>query len=323
MVFFYTADRNISFDRVQYLIIEVNLGWIFRLLHFNGASLFFVLIYLHIFKALFINSFRLKFTWVRGLTIFLLLIGVAFIGYVLVWAQISFWARVVITRLLRVIPIWGRRIVYWIWGGFTVVGATLKFFFVLHFLLPWFILILVFIHLIMLHRRGRRSKLLIHRKIEKISFYNYYWFKDRLNFLGFLFFFVFVFFFPFLLGDFEIIIEANYIISPVHIVPEWYYLFAYAILRAIPNKILGVLALLFSILIFYFFVFINTYQSVIKKINKYLVFLFIFIRFFLSWLGQCLVEAPYVFLRGLITFFYFFIIFILIFFYWVTNLVIY
>jgi len=314
------VDRIIAFERVENLILRGSrFGWFIRLWHFNGASLFFVFIYFHIFKALFYSSYRLKFTWLRGLTIFLFLIAEAFIGYVLVWAQIRFWASVVITSLLSVIPFRGFEIVQWIWKGFTVTGGTIKFFFILHFLLPWVILILVFLHLIFLHRRGRTSKILIHNLIEKISFFNYYWFKDGLNILGFLIFFFFVYFFPFKLGDPEIIIEANFIISPVHIVPEWYFLFAYAILRAIPNKIIGVLALLFSIIFFYFFALINTYRRIFDKLNKFLVSIFFFVGVLLSWLGQCLVEAPYVFLRGLLTVFYFFYVLVLILSFWFVG----
>jgi ubiquinol-cytochrome c reductase cytochrome b subunit len=323
LIFFYSVDRILAFESVENLILRSSgFGWFIRLWHFNGARLFFIFIYLHIFKALFFSSYRLKFTWVRGLTIFLFLIAEAFMGYVLVWAQIRFWASVVITRLLSVIPFRGFEIVQWIWKGFTVTGGTIKFFFILHFLLPWLILILVLLHLIFLHNRGGTSKIIIHRSLEKIRFYNYYWFKDGLNIFGFLLFFLFVFYFPFKLGDPEIIIEANFIIRPVHIVPEWYFLFAYAILRAIPNKILGVLALLLRVLIFYFFVFLNTYRTIFDKLNKALVSRFFLVGLLLSWLGQCLVESPYVFLRGLITFFYFFFVLFLIFIYWFSTILI-
>ena len=313
LAIYYSADSLLSFNRVQYIIYEVNFGWIFRILHFNGASLFFIFLYIHFFKALFFNSYRLKFVWITGLTIFLLVIIEAFIGYVLVWAQISFWASVVITSLLRVIPIWGPTLVVWIWRGFTVSGATLKFFFVLHFLVPWFILIVVLIHLIYLHDTGSSSKLFCHGDYDKIRFFPYYWFKDSYNLLVWVIFLSLSLIYPFNLGDPEIFIEADPIISPVHIVPEWYFLFAYAILRAIPNKILGVLALLISIVIFYFFIIISNYHSVLNNLNKLLVFLFIFISVVLSWLGQCLVESPYVLLSALFSVIYFFSVFSLIF----------
>jgi len=295
LVFYYTPDSIVAFERVQYIIRDVNYGWIIRITHFNGASIFFIFLYLHFFKGLFISSYRLKFTWGRGLTIFFLVIMEAFIGYVLVWAQIRFWAAVVITRLLRVIPIWGFTLVIWIWGGFTVSGATLKFFFTLHFLLPWVLLVLVLLHLVFLHDTGSTSKIYCHGDYDKIGFFRYFWIKDLINLVYFIFLIRFFLLKPFILGDPEMFIEANYIASPVHIVPEWYFLFAYAILRAIPNKILGVIAMLIRIFIFYIFVFINNYTSILNIFRKFLVTLVLFNRVILSWLGQCIVEDPYVF----------------------------
>lgn len=316
LAIYYSADSLLAFSSVQYIIYEVNFGWIFRIFHFNGARLFFVFLYIHFFKALFFNSYRLKFTWMSGLTIFLLVIIEAFIGYVLVWAQISFWASVVITSLLRVIPIWGPILVVWIWSGFTVSGATLKFFFVLHFLVPYLVLVVILVHLVFLHDTGRTSKLFCHGDYDKIRFFPYYWVKDSYNILLWLFFFTFSLVYPFNLGDPEIFIEADPIIRPVHIVPEWYFLFAYAILRAIPNKILGVVALLIRIVSFYFFVIINRYHSVLGKLNKTLVFLFIFVSIILSWLGQCLVEYPFVGISAVFSIFYFLLIYLILFIYW-------
>ena len=276
LAFCYSNDRLLAFSRVQYIIYEVNFGWVFRIFHFNGASLFFIFLYIHFFKGLFFFSYRLKKVWSTGLLILFLIIVEAFIGYVLVWAQIRFWASVVITRLLTVIPIWGEIIVIWIWGGFTVSGATLKFFFVLHFLLPWFFLVLVLVHILFLHETSRRSTLFCHGDYDKICFSPEYWVKDFLNFFVWLLFICFSLCYPFDLGDPEIFIEANTIISPVHIVPEWYFLFVYAVLRAIPDKVLGVFALLGSILIFFAFIFVNNFVSPLSKLNKFLVFNFIF-----------------------------------------------
>ena len=320
LAFYYTPDSLIAFSTVQYIIYEVNFGWIFRIFHFNGASLFFIFLYLHIFKALFIIRYRLKKVWISGLTIYLLVIIEAFIGYVLVWAQIRFWAAVVITRLLRVIPIWGPTIVAWIWSGFGVTGATLKFFFVLHFLVPWALLVLVLAHLVFLHSTGRTSRLYCHGDYDKVSFAPEYWGKDAYNVLVWLLFFVVALLYPFDLGDAEIFIEADPIMSPVHIVPEWYFLFAYAILRAIPNKILGVLALLLRIVRFYFFILVERYHSVLKVLNKFLVFMFIFISIILSWLGQCLVEDPFVFLSALFSVLYFTLVYLILFVYWFKNI---
>jgi len=323
LALYYSSDSLLAFDSVQYIIYEVNFGWVFRIFHFNGASLFFIFLYSHFFKALFFFSYRLKFVWRTGLVIFLLIIIEAFIGYVLVWAQIRFWASVVITSLLSVIPIWGPTLVVWIWGGFTVSGATLKFFFVLHFLLPWFIILIILSHLIFLHDSGRTSKLFNHGDCDKIRFFPYYWFKDGYNLLLWLVFLSFFLYAPFSLGDPEMFIEADPMMSPVHIVPEWYFLFAYAILRAISNKILGVVALLFRIVRFFIFILIYSYHAPLNIFNKFLVFLFLFGSVLLSWLGQCLVEPPYVFLRAWFSIFYFLLLYTLIFIYWLPTKIFY
>nr|YP_009450245.1 cytochrome b [Ortleppascaris sinensis]AOV93985.1 cytochrome b [Ortleppascaris sinensis] len=312
LAFYYSDDSLLAFSSVQYIMYEVNFGWIFRVFHFNGASLFFVFLYLHLFKGLFFASYRLKKVWSSGLTILLLVMMEAFMGYVLVWAQMSFWASVVITSLLSVIPIWGQSIVTWIWSGFTVSGATLKFFFVLHFLVPWGLLVLVLVHLLFLHETGSTSKLYCHGDYDKICFYPEYWVKDMLNVIVWFIFVVFSLCYPFSMGDPEMFIESDPMMSPVHIVPEWYFLFAYAILRAIPNKVLGVVALFMSIVVFYFFIFVNNYTSMLTKVNKFLVFTFIFVSIVLSWLGQCLVEDPFVFLSMTFSLLYFSIIMILL-----------
>lgn len=312
LAFYYTAESLIAFSSVQYIMYEVNFGWIFRIFHFNGASLFFIFLYLHIFKGLYFISYRLKKVWIRGLTIYFLVIIEAFMGYVLVWAQIRFWAAVVITSLLSVIPIWGNIIVTWIWSGFGVTGATLKFFFVIHFLVPWGLLLLMIAHLVFLHSTGRTSSLYCHGDYDKVCFAPEYWGKDAYNVLVWLLFIVVALLYPFDLGDAEIFIEADPIMSPVHIVPEWYFLFAYAILRAIPNKILGVIALVIRIVIFYFFVLVNNYSSCLAKLNKILVSTFIVISVILRWLGQCLVEDPYTILSPLFSVLYFSLVIILL-----------
>nr|YP_007890349.1 cytochrome b [Bursaphelenchus mucronatus]AGC41354.1 cytochrome b [Bursaphelenchus mucronatus] len=319
LVFYYSADSMIAFSSVQYIMTEVNFGWLFRIFHFNGASLFFIFLYLHFFKALFFNSYRLFKVWSSGLVIFLCIMMEAFMGYVLVWAQMSFWASVVITSLLSVIPVWGPMIVSWIWSGFSVSGATLKFFFVLHFILPWLFLVLVLLHLIFLHDTGSTSKILTLSDFEKINFYYFFWWKDGLNLLIWMLFFVFSLFFPFFLGDPEMFIEADPNTYPVHIVPEWYFLFAYAILRAIPNKILGVCFLLLSILVFFFIIVKVNFFSIFKNFNFFIVFIFIFTSIYLSWLGQCVVETPFLFLSGLFSFLYFFLIFLIILNYNLSN----
>lgn len=319
LVFYYTPDISLAFSSVQYIMYEVNFGWVFRIFHFNGASLFFIFLYLHIFKGLFFSSYRLRHVWLSGLTLYLLIMMEAFMGYVLVWAQIRFWAAVVITRLLSVIPIWGVVLVVWIWSGFGVTGATLKFFFVIHFLLPWVLLVLVLVHLIFLHRRGRTSSIFCHGDYDKVAFFPEYWGKDAYNLLFWLIFLIFSLIYPFILGDPEIFLEADPIISPVHIVPEWYFLFAYAILRAIPNKVLGVVALLIRIVTFYFYGLFSSYVSPLNKLIKFLVFFFILVSVILSWLGQCLVETPFTVLSLLFSFFYFFLAYLILFFFIISG----
>nr|YP_009390974.1 cytochrome b [Caenorhabditis remanei]ARV88227.1 cytochrome b [Caenorhabditis remanei] len=320
LAFYYTPDSLMAFSTVQYIMYEVNFGWIFRIFHFNGASLFFIFLYLHIFKGMFFMSYRLKKVWMSGLTIYLLVMMEAFMGYVLVWAQMSFWAAVVITSLLSVIPIWGPTIVTWIWSGFGVTGATLKFFFVLHFLLPWAILVIVLGHLIFLHSTGSTSSLYCHGDYDKVCFSPEYIGKDAYNIVVWLLFIVLSLIYPFNLGDAEMFIEADPMMSPVHIVPEWYFLFAYAILRAIPNKVLGVIALLMSIVTFYFFALVNNYTSCLTKLNKFLVFMFIISSVILSWLGQCMVEEPFTILSPLFSVIYFGLAYLLLFIFMTSKL---
>lgn len=311
LVFYLITDGGLAFLRVQSIIVDSVFALFLRIFHFNGASLFFIFLYLHIFKGLYFMSYRLSKVWISGLTIFLMLMAEAFMGYVLLWSQMSFWAAAVITSLLSVIPIWGPVIVSWIWGGFGVIGFTMKFFFTVHFLLPWVVLVLMIVHLIFLHDSGSTSSLYCHGDYDKVKFFPNFWNKDAYNFLFWIVFFFLGLTRPFLLGDGEMFLEANPMTSPIHIVPEWYFLFAYAILRAIPNKLLGVIALVISICFFYFFAVFSSNFSCLLKLNKFLVSTFIVVSIILSWLGQCLVEEPYRFLRPIFSVFYFLLIFVL------------
>ena len=321
LAFYFTDDGSMAFNSVQYIMYEVNFGWVFRIFHSNGASLFFIFLYLHAFKGLFFASYRLKKVWRSGLILLLLIIIEAFIGYVLVWAQISFWASVVITRLLRVIPIWGPAIVTWIWSGFTVSRATLKFFFVVHFLVPWGLLVVVLAHMLLLHETGSTSKLYCHGDYDKICFFPEFWVKDAINLVVWFVFVAFVFLLPFYLGDPEMFIEADPIMRPVHIVPEWYFLYAYAILRAIPNKILGVVAIFRSLLVLFIFILIDNYVSVLSKANKFIVFALLFVLVVLRWLGQCLVEDPFVILSMVFAISYFLVVGLLVLLFFLTKLI--
>lgn len=316
LLFYYTNEGFIAFDSVQYIIYNVHFGWLFRLIHFNGASLIFLILFLHILKGLFFIRFRLTYVWFFGIILFLIFIIEAFLGYVLVWSQIRYWAAVVITRLLSVIPYLGRNLVCWIWGGFVVINSTLKFFIVLHFLIPFISFIFIFFHLYCLHIYGSSRILFVSSLTEKIRFFPFFWVKDLINIFWI---FIFIFFslnISFYLGDLELFLEADYINRPIHIVPEWYYLFAYAILRSIYNKILGVIILIIRILILFFFCFFKNYLLILDLLNKLFLFNFLFIFIYLRWIGQCMLEYPFIDLGFYFFILYFFFIILILFFFY-------
>lgn len=230
---------------------------------------------------------------------------IAFLGYVLPWGQISFWGATVITNLISTIPIFGPDIVIWVWGGFNVNNATLGFFFSLHFLLPFLLAFIVLIHLIFLHETRRRRNIIIHERFSKVKFCPYYFSKDAVNLVIFITFFIFCLFFPWNLGDPENWIGANPIISPVHIQPEWYFLFAYAILRAIPNKLGGVIALVGRVIFFYLLPLFFTYKSPRKIWIFILISIFSISFLLLTWLGACVVEEPFILISQIFTVLYF------------------
>lgn len=298
IVLYFEPVSELAFRSVQYIIFEVNGGWFFRLLHFNGASVFFGLLYLHFFKALFYSRNKLYEIWFIGLLIFIILIMEAFLGYTLVWSQMSFWAGTVITSLLSVIPVFGRTLVFWVWGGFGLNSNTLKFFYIIHFLVPFVVVVMVFFHLFFLHFYGSSSELIYPRKLVSQTFYPYYWVKDLLNILVFFIFFIGLGLFPFNLGDALGFEEVNELVSPVHIVPEWYFLWAYAILRAVPSKLLGVLTLLMGLLVF--FPMTPGYTPSNDLFQKVLVLFFITNGVVLSILGSLEPLPPFV--RGSILF---------------------
>ncbi len=313
LVFYFVPSINEAFFRVDYIRREVFFGFVLRILHLNGASTFFFIIFLHVGRGLFFRSFFLENTWLSGTSILILVMATAFLGYVLPWGQISFWGATVITNLISTIPFCGTQIVLWLWGGFNVGGATLCFFFSLHYLLPFVTLALVFLHLIFLHETRRTSSLRTRDMFFRVSFSPFFTRKDFINilFLGILFFFWLNF--PWILGDSENWITANALSSPVHIQPEWYFLFAYAILRCIPRKLGGVMALVLRVAVFYFFPFFCR-----KNININFLYLFVLSIFFISfliltWLGRCPVEEPFIFLRQFFRLLYFVPIFFLIF----------
>jgi len=250
LTFYYTAHVNHAFNSVIYLILETNYGWVFRYIHANFASLFFVVIYLHIFRNIFIDSIKFKKVWSRGYLIYFLLIIIAFIGYVLVWGQISLWGATVITNLLSVF-VKGEVIVIWIWGSFSVNNPILQCFFSLHFILPFVLLLTALVHFYLLHQKGSNNSISNINNTEKVKFDIYFAIKDFNRIIFVLFFVFLVFISPNIFSDPENFIKANYISSPIHIQPEWYFLYVYAVLRSIPNKLGGVLVSLLILLMIY------------------------------------------------------------------------
>nr|YP_010480509.1 cytochrome b [Episparis tortuosalis]UVN15228.1 cytochrome b [Episparis tortuosalis] len=309
LTMYYTANIELAFYSVNYICRNVNYGWLIRTLHANGASFFFICIYLHIGRGIYYESFNLKYTWMVGVIILFLLMGTAFMGYVLPWGQMSFWGATVITNLLSAIPSLGVKIVTWIWGGFAVDNATLTRFYTFHFLLPFILLMMTMIHLLFLHQTGSNNPLGLNSNLDKIPFHPFFTFKDLIGFIILIFLLVILTLTnPYLLGDPDNFIPANPLVTPVHIQPEWYFLFAYAILRSIPNKLGGVIALVMSILILIIlpFTFNKKIQGIqFYPINQILFWFLVVIIMLLTWIGARPVEDPYIITGQLLTIFYF------------------
>nr|UHA56262.1 cytochrome b [Hyblaea puera] len=309
LTMYYTANIEMAFYSVNYICRNVNYGWLIRTLHANGASFFFICIYLHIGRGIYYESFNLKYTWMVGVIILFLLMATAFMGYVLPWGQMSFWGATVITNLLSAIPYLGTMLVNWIWGGFAVDNATLTRFYTFHFLLPFIVALMTMIHLLFLHQTGSNNPLGINSNLDKIPFHPFFVFKDLIGFIILLFILIMLTLTnPYLLGDPDNFIPANPLVTPVHIQPEWYFLFAYAILRSIPNKLGGVIALVMSILIL--IILPLTFNKKIQgiqfyPINQILFWSMVTIVILLTWIGARPVEDPYIITGQLLTFFYF------------------
>nr|ANJ70290.1 cytochrome b [Acilius sulcatus] len=305
----YTANIEIAFYSVNHICRDVNYGWLMRTLHANGASFFFICIYLHIGRGMYYGSFKLTHTWMIGVIILFLVMGTAFMGYVLPWGQMSFWGATVITNLLSAVPYLGTMLVQWVWGGFAVDNATLTRFFTIHFLLPFIIAAMVMIHLLFLHQTGSNNPLGTNSNMDKIPFHPYFSFKDIMGFIILLMTLsMLTLLNPYLLGDPDNFIPANPLVTPVHIQPEWYFLFAYAILRSIPNKLGGVIALVLSILILMILPFSNkkNFQSLkFYPINQLLFWSFLMIVILLTWIGMRTVEEPYIITGQILTILYF------------------
>jgi len=308
----YTPHIDLAFSSVEHIMRDVNNGWLIRYLHANGASMFFIVVYSHIFRGIYYGSFMAprEYLWCSGVILFLLMMATAFMGYVLPWGQMSFWGATVITNLFSAIPYLGTSIVEWLWGGFCVDNATLNRFFSLHFVLPFLIAGLVILHIALLHKDGSNNPLGVHSSTDKISFYPYFYVKDLFSFICFVFFFsIILFYYPNLLGHPDNYIMANPMSTPAHIVPEWYFLPFYAILRSIPDKLGGVAAMGGAIVVLLFLPFLNTSEvrsAAFRPIFRKLFWLFFANFLLLGWIGQEVVESPYIFIGQIGTAFYFF-----------------
>nr|AVM18780.1 cytochrome b [Poecilia mexicana] len=312
----YTSDISMAFSSVAHICRDVNYGWLIRNMHANGASLFFVCIYLHIGRGLYYGSYLYKETWNIGVVLLLLVMMTAFVGYVLPWGQMSFWGATVITNLLSAVPYVGDTLVQWIWGGFSVDNATLTRFFAFHFLLPFIVAAATLVHLIFLHETGSNNPIGLNSDADKISFHPYFSYKDLLGFILLLTTLIaLALFSPNLLGDPENFTPANPLVTPPHIKPEWYFLFAYAILRSIPNKLGGVLALLASILVLMVIPFLHTSKQrslTFRPLTQLLFWLLVADVIILTWIGGMPVEHPFIIIGQIASFLYFFLFLFLI-----------
>jgi quinol-cytochrome oxidoreductase complex cytochrome b subunit len=308
----YIPDISLAFNSIEHIMRDVNFGYFLRYTHANGASMFFIVVYIHTFRGLYYSSYfypRQGLWWI-GVVILLLMIITAFLGYVLPWGQMSFWAATVITNLFSAIPYIGNDIVIWLWGGYSVGNSTLNRFFSLHFVLPFIILALVFLHLLFLHEVKSNNPLGINAASDSISFFPYYIFKDLFGVIVYLIpFIILISFYPNMLGHPDNYIQADSLVTPAHIVPEWYFLPFYAILRSIPDKLFGVIALLAAILALFSLPLINKGQirsMTFRPLSKFIFWCFFVDTFILGWIGSQPAEYPFIQIGQAATFFYFF-----------------
>lgn len=308
----YTPHMDYAFASLEHIMRDVHYGWLIRYTHANGASMFFIIVFTHIFRGLYYTSYASprQAVWVVGVLLLLLMIVTAFMGYVLPWGQMSFWGATVITNLVTAVPVVGTDIVLWLWGGFSVGNATLNRFFSLHFLLPFLIVALAAIHVILLQYYGSNNPLGVTFMVDSIPFSPYYLIKDVWGVILFLgFFSFFIFYAPNLLNHPDNYIRANSLVTPSHIVPEWYFLPFYAVLRSIPDKLYGVIGMLLSILVLVLLPFISQTEILsmqFRPLSKAFFYCFIAAAILLGWIGGKVASSPYVEIGQLLSFFYFF-----------------
>ena len=307
----YCAHVDLAFISVEHIMRDVNYGWLVRYAHANGASMFFIAVYIHIGRGLYYGSYTKprEMVWNLGVVIYLIMMLTAFIGYVLPWGQMSFWGATVITNLVSAVPFLGEDIVHWLWGGFSVANPTLNRFFSFHYIMPFIILALVVLHIIALHEDGSNNPTGIDGNVDKVPFHPYHTIKDAYGIVVFsIMFAFFIFFAPNLLGHADNYIPANPLVTPAHIQPEWYFLFAYTILRSIPDKLLGVLGMGFAILVLLVLPFTHTSYLRSNKwrpIAKLLYWLLVADFIVLTWIGACAPENPWVWIGQIASVLYF------------------
>nr|UNO54312.1 cytochrome b [Amblyomma sp.] len=307
----FSSDIKTAFQMISHIQRDVNFGWLIRSVHANGASFFFIFIYIHISRGIYYSSFFFIKIWMSGILIIFMLMMTAFLGYILPWGQMSFWGATVITNLISAIPYLGQSITLWIWGGFSVDNNTLIRFFSLHFIFPFILMFLTLIHIMFLHEKGSSNPMGISMNIDKIPFHPYFSIKDLQGIMIFLIpFLMTILLFPYIMMDAENFIMANPMITPPHIQPEWYFLFAYAILRSIPSKLGGVVALIMSIMIIAFLpLFMKNKISSLyyNNFDKFKFWMLVNTFLLLTFLGAMPIEYPYDMMSKITTSLYFFI----------------
>lgn len=314
----YTPHIDLAFSSVEHIMRDVNNGWLIRYIHANGASMFFIVVYSHICRGLYYGSYMepRELLWCSGVVLFFLMMGTAFTGYVLPWGQMSFWGATVITSMVTAIPVAGQPIVQWLWGGYTVGNPTLNRFFSIHFFLPFIIAGVSLIHLALLHKDGSNNPIGSDSGIDDLPFYPYFAAKDLFAFFCFILFFAtFVFYFPNTLNHPDNYIPADPLQTPAHVVPEWYFLPYYAILRSIPHKVGGIIAMGGAILVLFVIPFINTSDirnTTYRPIFKFCFWFFIADFIILTWVGQKPVKDTFILVGQVATVYYFAFFLILI-----------